>query len=361
MTRLIATYRLRGPDPAARARAIAVEQSIEMPPEAVTTPRILAEVVGEVLDVTDRGGGVADATIGLAAETVGGDAGQLLNMLFGNTSLHPDVTLIDASVPPALAAAFGGPRQGIAGLRARLGVSGRALAGSALKPQGLDPAGLAALAHRFAAGGIDLVKDDHGLADQAAAPFAARVPAVAAAIRQAGTRTAYAPSLSGHHGTMRAQIRLARDHGLDCVLIAPMIAGLATFQALRAEFPDAIFLAHPAMGGAARIAPEFLIGTLFPLLGADAVIFPTHGGRFGYSAATCARLAAAARTPPAGRPALPVPAGGITLQRVPELLDFHGPDTMLLIGGSLLLARETLTEATAGFMRAVADHPHRDR
>ncbi|MGC8477365.1 MAG: RuBisCO large subunit C-terminal-like domain-containing protein [Acetobacteraceae bacterium] len=355
MTRLIATYRLRGPDPAARARAIAVEQSIEMPPEAVTAPRILAEVVGEVLDIADRGGGVADARIALAAETIGADAGQLLNMLFGNTSLHPDVTLLDIRLPPALAAAFGGPRQGIAGLRARLGVTGRALAASALKPQGLDPAGLALLAQRFAAGGIDLVKDDHGLADQAAAPFAARVPAVAAAIRRAGTQTAYAPSLSGHHGTMRAQIRLAQDHGIFCFLIAPMIAGLAGFQALRAEFPEAIFLAHPALAGAARIAPECLIGTLFPLIGADAVVFPTHGGRFGYSAATCARLAAAARTPPAGRPALPVPAGGITLQRVPELLDFHGPDTMFLIGGSLLLAREALTEATAGFMRALAE------
>ena len=101
MTRLIATYRLRGPDPAARARAIAVEQSIEMPPEAVAAPRILTEVLGEVLDIKDRGGGVADARIALATETIGADAGQLLNMLFGNTSLHPDVSLIDARLPPA--------------------------------------------------------------------------------------------------------------------------------------------------------------------------------------------------------------------------------------------------------------------
>ena len=204
------------------------------------------------------------------------------------------------------------------------------------------------------------MKDDHGLADQPTAPFAARVPACAEAVRRAaittGHPTRYAPSLSGHHGQMRAQLRLAREAGVDTVLIAPMIAGFATTHALASEFPDIAFLAHPSLGGAARIAPEVLIGTLFPLIGADAVIFPTHGGRFGYSPATCQAIASAARQPRHGqRPALPVPAGGMTLARVPDLLDFYGPDTMLLIGGNLLAAGAGLIEATARFVRAVAE------
>ena len=53
-----------------------------------------------------------------------------------------------------------------------------------------------------------------------------------------------------------------------------MIAGFANMQALVAEFPDVAFFAHPSLGGAARIAPALLIGTLFRLIGADAVIFP---------------------------------------------------------------------------------------
>ena len=53
-------------------------------------------------------------------------------------------------------------------------------------------------------------------------------------------------------------------------------------------------MAHPTMAGAARIAPPLLIGKLFRLFGADAVIFPNHGGRFGYSPETCRRLAQAA-------------------------------------------------------------------
>jgi S-methyl-5-thioribulose 1-phosphate isomerase len=80
------------------------------------------------------------------------------------------------------------------------------------------------------------------------------------------------------------------------------------------------------------------------------VIFPTYGGRFGYSQETCRELAANAK------PALAAPAGGITLNRVTELLDFYGSDTMLLIGGNLLMARDRITDESAAFARAVAQH-----
>ena len=94
---------------------------------------------------------------------------------------------------------------------------------------------------------------------------------------------------------MRRQVGLARDLGLDCVMIAPMICGFPTMQTLRRTFPDMAFFAHPSMGGAARIAPDLLIGGLFRLIGADAVIFPSFGGRFGYSPTTCRQLADNAR------------------------------------------------------------------
>ena len=46
----------------------------------------------------------------------------------------------------------------------------------------------------------------------------------------------------------------------------------------------------------------------------------------------------------------------MTLDRTAEILDFYGPDTMLLIGGNLLLARERIPHQAAAFARAVADH-----
>jgi S-methyl-5-thioribulose 1-phosphate isomerase len=359
--RFLVTYHVRAAAEtvAARAQAIAVEQSVEMPLEAIEAPEILRDIVGEVADIADLGNGVFAVRIALATATIGGDAAQLLNMLFGNTSLHDDVVLADVEVPPELAARFGGPRHGIAGLRRRVAAAdGRALTCSALKPQGLSADQLASLAARFADGGIDFIKDDHGLANQSYSRFAARLRACATALR--GRTTHYVPSLSGSLDAMRTQIMLAREEGIDTVLIAPLLAGFSTMQALVAAFPDIAFLAHPSFGGASRIAPDLLIGKLFRLLGADAVIFPTHGGRFGYTPETCRRLAETARAPlPGLHPALPVPAGGMALARVSEILDFYGPDTMLLIGGSLLAARERLTAETAAFTSRVAAHRYR--
>lgn len=50
------------------------------------------------------------------------------------------------------------------------------------------------------------------------------------------------------------------------------------------------------------------------------------------------------------KPSVPVPAGGMTRARVSEMLDFYGADSMLLIGGALLEARERLAEATSAFV-----------
>ena len=50
---------------------------------------------------------------------------------------------------------------------------------------------------------------------------------------------------------------------------------------------------------------------------------------------------------------MPVPAGGMTIDRVAEMLDFYGSEVMLLIGGALLEARERLTQETAAFVETV--------
>jgi ribulose-bisphosphate carboxylase large chain len=354
--RLSVTYRVRADtaDIEARARGIAVEQSVEMPVEAIEDDAVLSNIVGSVEAIDPVGDSVFAVRIGLAADTVGDDAGQFLNMLFGNTSLQDDVVLWDADIP----AVFSGPARGLAALRSRLGVTGRAFAGSALKPQGMPVEKLAGLAERFALGGLDFIKDDHGLADQRYSPAAERIPAVAAAVARAsrvtGHPTRYIPSLSGDLDSMREQLRLAVDRGLDCAMLAPMIAGVPALVRLRREFPDVVLFAHPALGGAARIAPELLLGKLLPAFGAGGAIFPSYGGRFGYSTDTCRRLATNAR----GYDALPIPAGGMTLARTAEILDFYGRDTMLLIGGNLLMARARITAEAERFARAVADHPY---
>jgi ribulose-bisphosphate carboxylase large chain len=356
--RIVAVYRVASEPAAIKARAegIAIEQSIEAPLAAVRDDYVRNEIVGRVDDIREVSPGLYEVEIGLSAATVGDDAGQLLNMLYGNSSLQTDLELHDFRLPDEVLSRFPGPAHGIAGVRA--GAGPRALSCVALKPQGLSPQKLGELTEALALGGLDYIKDDHGLADQAYSPFAARVASCAAACRRAAERTGrltrYIPSLSGHYGRMREQIALAREHGLAGVMVAPMIAGLSTAQALAAENRDLVFFAHPTMGGAARIAAPAL-QRLFRLVGGDVGIFPNYGGRFGYSKDTCLKLAEGLRGPwGAQKNSFPTPAGGMTTARVPEMLAFYGPDTMLLIGGALLSTpRETLTAETAAFVQAV--------
>ena len=126
-------------------------------------------------------------------------------------------------------------------------------------------------------------------------------------------------------------------------LVAPMLVGLPAFVEMQVDLAVPV-MAHPAFA-AARIAAPALLGKLFRLFGADATIFPNHGGRFGYSRDTCVAIARAAREPWADvRPALPVPAGGMTVERVDEMVATYGKDTMLLIGGGLLSAGDKLLD-----------------
>jgi ribulose-bisphosphate carboxylase large chain len=361
--RIIATYHVACDAGliAERARFLAIEQSVECPLEAIGDQAILDTIVGRVEDVAELAPGRCAVRIGLAAATAPAEPGQLINMLFGNSSIQQDVALVDVDLPKHYLAAFGGPCQGLAGLRTLTGAQGRALTASALKPQGLSAEALARIAGQLARGGVDLIKDDHGIADQAYSPFAARVAEVGRAVEEANAvklgRTLYAPHLTGTLDDMRHQLDRVRAHGIGAVMIAPMIVGLANFHAVVKAAEGLVVIAHPALSGVTKIAPPLLLGKLFRLLGADATIFPNAGGRFGYSAETCLQLAGAARDPWGElKPCMPVPAGGLTADRVAELLQFYGHDAMLLIGGSLLAARQRLTEETARFVDEVAAH-----
>ena len=363
MSWLTATYLVtcEERDVAARAAAIASEQSVECPLEAIGEQRILDEIVARVTAIEPAGPGQFRVDVAIAAQTIGANPVQFINMVFGNASLWDDVAFAGLDVPDDVLALFPGPRHGIAGIRRLLGAPARAMTNAAMKPQGLHVPELAAMCRTFALAGVDIIKDDHGIDDQPYSPFTERVRACQAATAEANASTGrtalYAPNLIGTPRVLRERARIAREEGVRAVLVAPMLVGLPAFFELIEEFPDFVYLAHPSFGGARRIAPEFLFGRLLRLFGTDAVIFVNVGGRFGYTHATCAALAGGARAPwGALRPALPVPAGGMRLERVEELLDFYGPDSMLLIGGNLLIERDRVLERTREFVERVAAH-----
>jgi ribulose-bisphosphate carboxylase large chain len=206
---------------------------------------------------------------------------------------------------------------------------------------------------------MDLIKDDHGLADHPFCPFEARVEACLRAVEDAARETGrialYVPSVMGTPDRIARQLEFARVAGVKAALVSPMVIGLPLLAQL-ASLPEGLPLfAHPSFGGVLRAEEPALFGKLFRWFGADAVIYPHAGGRFAYSHETCRAIADALRAEqPCVRRAFPVPAGGIKVERVPELLEFYGPDTILLIGGSLYETGAELFDRTRMLVDRVA-------
>ena len=224
--RFIVHYRLvAGSEAEARAlaRGICLEQTVEVSDELLADDDIRGQVVGRIEALEAAGPGRYDAAISYAVETTAGELTQLLNVIFGNSAMQPGIRVLRLDLPPSLLRQFKGPRFGREGLRALLGVAERPLLGTALKPMGLSAADLADLAYQLALGGVDIIKEDHGLTDQPFAPFAERVPrcaeAVARANHETGYRCLYAPNVTApvgsHPGTCPAGQRLGRGrhHG----------------------------------------------------------------------------------------------------------------------------------------------------
>lgn len=342
----------------ARAETIAREQTVEVPRSAIADAFVENEILGRVEEVTADPQGGQRAVLAFPAATTAFDPSQLLNVMFGNTSMHSDVECVDVDFPPSLLLSMGGPRFGIGGLRRCVGVREGPLTCTAAKPMGLSPDALADLAATFARAGIDVVKDDHGLADHAFCPFEPRVKACLEALERVADETGhlalYVPNLNGSPDTVFRQLEVAQRLGARAVMASPMLIGLPVFWELCQQRASVPVLAHPAFSGSIRIAPELLFGKLYRLFGADAVIFLHHQSRFPVSEESC-RTTAERLTGKWGdiETSLPVPAGGIELDTVADVLGFYGDEAMLLVGGSLQRDPSAVFERSREFVETV--------
>jgi ribulose-bisphosphate carboxylase large chain len=356
--RLTITYRLacsEGEDPEEMARGIALEQTVELP-EACVAAEILERVVGRVEDVEDEGGAWI-ARISYSAEAVGGELPQLLNLIFGNISMKWGIRVEAIDWPERVLELLPGPQYGVDGLR-RLceAEESRPLLCAALKPLGLSAHELSGVSRSLALAGVDIVKDDHSLADQSWAPFDQRLALCQQAVTEAndetGGSTLYFPNLTGSHRDLWPRLDLIRRAGCSGVMVSPMILGLDFVREL-AQDSELAILGHPALAGSFfatdhGIAPELLLGEIFRLVGCDGVIYPNVGGRFVLGRADCLAINDRLRRPLGDcLPAFPVPGGGIDTRRISEWVDRYGPDTIFLIGTGLYREPDLLAAAKA--------------
>ncbi len=406
-----------GEEPEERIRALQLEQSVELPDGVVQTLG-MQHVTGSVTGMEPIGEMVADTppegshprtrkvkvTIAWPRENLGNEITQFLNVLFGNISMKrgiaiTDIRWEDVSGPGGL---LKGPALGIDRIRKNWDIPVRALACTALKPMGCTSIQLADLAHKFALGGVDIIKDDHGLADQASAPFAERVrlcvEAIDRAAQKTGRRSRYFPNITADPHRVAGRYEQAAELGADGVLLIPMLVGPALMHHLARLDTGLPIMAHPAFSGSfvihdpvysvagqvssrpgpvqnappvepnspveANSAAEpnaahgfeagLFYGGLMRALGADFTIYPNTGGRFSFIRDVCDAINSHARRPDHPfAPCFPTPGGGMQRDRMAYWLQNYGTDTTFLMGGSLFEDPAGIEAASRAFMETL--------
>ena len=359
-------YRIYGSEKDARAKAedICIEQTVEFPAECVGGGTIRDHVFGRIESFERRDAGSFAVIISFAVEIAAGELTQLLNVIFGNSSIKPGIRVEHLNLPLSLLNGFKGPRYGRKGLRELLNIPARPLLCTAIKPMGHSCEELADMAYRFALGGMDIIKDDHGLTDQCCSPFEERVKQCAEAVRKAnketGGRTIYIANITAPQLEVMKRARFARDAGAGGLMIAPGLTGFDIMRELADDDNISLpIMMHPALQGSfvtgqGGMSHGVIFGQLARLAGADATIFPNFGGRFSFSREECAEIVQGTREPMGQLKAIfPAPGGGMSLDRVPEMLGTYGRDLIFLIGGGLFKHGPDLVENCRYFRKMV--------
>ncbi len=348
-----------------QAKIICLEQTVEVNDELVPDGFIRDHIIGQIQHFTALNSQQYSALISYAVDTTAFELTQLLNIIFGNTSIKAGIRVESINLSPSLIRTFPGPRFGIAGMRRVLNVLEKPLLCTALKPMGNSPEQIAEMSYAFALGGIDIIKDDHGLTNQPFCQFEQRVDLCTAAVRRANEKTGkncvYAPHITAPSTEVHARALYAKRAGAGALLIAPGLTGFDTMRVLAED--DAIdlpLISHPALLGSMVISPEnglshrVVFGQLQRLTSADASIYPNYGGRFGFSREECRSIVQGCTEPMGSYPTIfPTPGGGMSLARIPELLELYGNEVIFLVGGSLYSRSPDLVENAQYFMSLV--------
>jgi ribulose-bisphosphate carboxylase large chain len=345
---LTAIYEIDGPEALARSAAerICSDQTIEAESNLLPTP-LRSTILGHVEDLRATIGGRYQATIRFRGDLLSGECSDLLNVLFGTSSLRGDVTLLSFAMTEELLSSWPGPRFGIDELRQMVGVPRRPLLCAVLKPLGRSPQELAALAGQFVEGGVDVIKDDQSLVDQRWCPFEERVSLCTEAVVRASTRRGrpclYFAHVSGSLDTMRRRAARARSLGASGILVAPGLTGFDALRILRSDDAMALPIAsHPSMLGAfvdrgkGGFASPIVYGLLPRLVGSDLSIYPAFGSDYPMSQQDCLSVAEHCRRSWNHlRPMMPAVGGRIGPERLIELRSVLGGDTILVLGSRI--------------------------
>ena len=353
---ILATYRLAvggAVNVADAAASFATGQSVGtwMPLPGLTT-ELVARHGARLKDVSEPrtidGVECVDATIAFPSDNFEPGFPMLWTTLLGNDpSTGITAQLVDLELPGELLAAFGGPRVGIDGWRARLGSGERPLLLNPMKPSiGLTPAETATIAAAVARGGMDMVKDDEVLADTSLSTVGQRARAISRALddvaAQTGHRARYVVSITGRAASMASNAEVAVEAGADGVMVAALGVGLDALQTLAEQLDGRLpIIAHTAgidvWSGreGLGLAPELLV-RLCRLAGSDAVLIGSPWAKRATPIETWQAMADRLRDPWSGvNGAFPVVGGGVVAGQLADIVGHLGRDLIITAGGSV--------------------------
>lgn len=349
------------------AKAMTIEETVEYPEDVLPDGDIREKMTGQVEDISHAEDQRWSVEISYAVETTSFELLQFLNVVYGNISMITNIRAESFTLPPSLARCFKGPRLGKNGLRAQLGVPERAITATATKPMGLSSKVLAKMAYDYALGGLDIVKDDHGLSDQRFAPFQERVRLCADAVAEANAKTGgkciYFPSVTAPADQVKERAYFAKEVGAGGLCIIPSLIGWDTTRMLAED--DALglpIICHPSFHGAYSMyrrggfSAHILYALLPRLIGADISIFPNYIGRFSGTLEDCQSTLRGCADPMGHiQSCFGAAGGGVTLNTLPELSTQYGHDIVYLIGGGLHHG-DSLVESCRAFRHFVDTH-----
>ncbi len=231
--------------PESAAQALAEEETTGTWTDISTTTDYIRRLDGVVESVEPHGTGYVTRIRYPVEIFEPGNIAQYLSVFAGNLfglGRLETVRLLDVEFPDTLVAPFHGPKFGMEGVRRLVGTTKRPHVGTIIKPKvGLTPEDTARVAYEAAIGGVDLIKDDETLTNQAFCPLADRVAAVMARLDEAQSETGrhvlYAVNVSTRADRILERAESALEQGANMLMVDVLTSGFDAIRAL-AEDPS---------------------------------------------------------------------------------------------------------------------------
>ena len=279
-----------------------------------------------------------------------GSMPQILSCIAGNIlgmKAVDTIRLEDCHWPEAIVSGFPGPLFGTSVATEKLDAEDRPVLATVPKPKvGLSTEAHVRVGEEAWRGGVDLLKDDENLTDQAFNPFEDRLAGSLAARdrvqEETGERKDYLVNVTAETTEMLERVDLVAEHGGGFVMVDVITCGWSAVQSVRerAEDHDLAIHAHRAMHAAFDRLPHHgvsmrVLAQIARLCGVDHIHTGTAGlGKLenedtpGINEWLTSDLYGT-------KPVLPVASGGLHPGVVDQLLEALGTDIIVQAGGGI--------------------------